>query len=106
MSHRAVALEFIQTFAAGDVASLERLLADDLQFTGPYLTATSKTEYLAILKSDPPVSAEVRILSVTEDGDDVAVFYEYEKPDETLTIAQLFRFRGSEIAETRLVFDS
>jgi hypothetical protein len=44
-------------------------------------------------------------LSVTENGDTVAVFYEYDKRDVTLTIAQLFRFTDRQISEIRLVFD-
>jgi hypothetical protein len=106
MTHREQAVEFVRRFAAGDVDRLEPLLAEDLQLTGPYLRATSRAAYLEALRQGPPEPCRFRILSVTDDGDQVAVFYEYEKPDSTLTIAQLFRFTGERISETHLVFDT
>ena len=72
---------------------------------GPYLRVTSRAAYLDALRKDAPEPCRVRVLSVTETGDTVAVFYEYEKPGRTLTIAQLFRFSGQRISDIRLVFD-
>ena len=105
MSHGEQALEFVRRFAAGDVHGLKALLCEDVQFAGPYLQVASRAAYLEALRSEPPEPCDVRVLSVTEDGDTVAVFYEYEKPAVTLTIAQLFRFRDQQICEIRLVFD-
>ena len=39
MSHRNLALQFIQHFCTGNVDALAPLLADDLRFTGPLLSA-------------------------------------------------------------------
>ncbi len=105
MSHREQAVEFVRRFAAGDVDGLEPLLAEDLQLAGPYLQVKSRAAYLEALRRDPPEPCGVRVLSVTDNGDTVAVFYEYEKRDMTLTIAQLFRFSDQRISEIRLVFD-
>ena len=105
MSHREWAVEFVRRFAAGDIDGLEPLLAQDLQLAGPYLQVKSRAAYLEALRSEPPEPCGVRVLSVTDNGDTVAVFYEYEKRDRTLTIAQLFRFSGQRISEIRLVFD-
>jgi hypothetical protein len=101
-----LALAFLHRFAAGDVDGLEPLLAEDLRVKGPYLTVRSRAEYLAALRRDPPEPSGLRVLSVTENDDSVAVFYEYEKRDGTLTVAQLFRFRDDVIYEIRLVFDA
>jgi ketosteroid isomerase-like protein len=106
MRHREQALEFVRRFAAGDVDGLEPLLAEDLQLAGPYLQINSRADYLTALRSEPPERCGVRVLSVTDDGDTVAVFYDYEKRDVTLTIAQLFRFSDGRISEIRLVFDT
>lgn len=62
-------------------------------------------EYLDSLRSDPPENCEYKILSVTEDDDAVAAFYEYQKPDKEMTIAQLFRIREKQIQNVLLVFD-
>ena len=105
MSNRERALEFVKRFAAGDVAGLEPLLSEDLRLAGPFLQVDSRTAYLEVLGRDPPEPCGVRLLSVTENSDTVAVFYEYEKRDGTLTIAQLFGFSNQRITEIRLVFD-
>jgi hypothetical protein len=105
MNHREQALQFVQRFAAGDVAGLEPLLSDDLRLTGPFLQVESRAAYIEALRREPPEPCGIRVLSVTENGDTVAVFYEYDKRDVTLTIAQLFRFTDRQISEIRLVFD-
>ncbi len=106
MTHRDLALEFIRRFAAGDVDALTPLLSADLQVIGPYLHATSRAAYLEALRRDPPLPYSVRILSVEDDGDTVAVSYEYLKSEEELRIAQVFRFVDGRIGEMRLVFDT
>jgi hypothetical protein len=88
MNHREQALEFLQRFAFGDINGLEPLLAEDLRLAGPYLRVESRAAYLEALRREPPEPCSIRVLSVTETDDTVAVFYEYEKRDTTLTIAQ------------------
>ena len=95
----------MRRFAAGDVDGLEPLLSENLQLAGPYLQVESRSAYLEALRREPPEPCGIRVLSITDDGDTVAVFYEYEKRDMTLTIAQLFRFSEQRISEIRLVFD-
>ena len=104
-SHREQALTFVQRFAAGDVEGLAPLLAEDLQLSGPYLEVTSRAAYLEALRHDAPTPGRARVVSVTDDDETVAVFWEYERPRGPLTIAQLFRFRDEHICEIRLVFD-
>ena len=105
MNNREVALKFIRRFCAGDVDGLALLLAEDLRFKGPLPQFGSRDAYLDCLKNDPPRSCAYQVLSVTESGDSVSVFYEYEKGDGGVTIAQLFKFKDRGIAEILLVFD-
>jgi hypothetical protein len=105
MSIREHALEFVRRFAAGDIDGLAALLTADLRLTGPNLQVTSSAAYLQALRRDPPAPGRATVLSVTDDDDTVAVFWEYEKPAGRLTIAQLFRFRDQHICEMQLVFD-
>jgi len=100
-----MSLEFLGRFCAGDIDGLEALLAGDLRFTGPFHTCASASEYLQGLRQDPPESCGFRALSVTEGPQAVAIFYEYQRPDRVLPIAQLFRFSNGKIAEGLLVFD-
>jgi hypothetical protein len=53
----------------------------------------------------PPEACEYKVLSVTENEDSVAVFYEYQKPERIMQIAQLFQFKDRKIHEVLLVFD-
>ena len=103
MTPRERALEFVRRFAAGEVDRLESLLAEDLLLTGPFLQVDSRAAYLEALRRDPPENCGLRVLSVTDESDTVAVFYEYQKRDTTVTVAQLFRFRGDQISEIVLV---
>ncbi len=105
MSAREVAMEFLRCFCAGDIEGLAPLLASDLEFKGPFHQFSSSESYLACLRSDPPEKCSFRVISVTEGGDSVSVFYDYEKADETITIAQLFRIDNQGIRELHVVFD-
>jgi len=98
-------MEFLKSFCAGDVNSLAPLLAEDLQFKGPFYQFNSRDAYLESLKKDPPGKCDFRVLSVTESKDNVSIYYEYEKMDGPITIAQLFRFKKRKIHEILLVFD-
>lgn len=104
-SHRETAILFIGRFCAGDVTGLEPLLCEELQFRGPLHEFDSREAYLSVLCADPPERCDFQLLSVTQAEECVAVFYEYQKPDGSLTIAQLFRFRDARISEITLVFD-
>lgn len=105
MSNREVAMEFLRCFCAGDLDGLAALLAEDLQFKGPFHHCSSSDAYLDTLKNDPPEQCSYRILSVTESGDRVSIFYDYEKRAGTITIAQSFTLRDHRISEILLVFD-
>jgi hypothetical protein len=43
---------------------------------------------------------------VTESDKHVALFYDYQKPDRTMQIAQLFRIEDERISDILLIFDS
>ncbi len=105
MTNRDVALEYLRCFCAGDIDGLASSIADGLRFTGPFHTYNSGAEYLAGLRKDPPEACEYKVLSLTENGDSVAVFYEYRKTKQVMQIAQLFGIREGKIHEVLLVFD-
>ena len=105
MNNREVVMEYIRCFCAGDIDGLESLLGADLSFTGTFHTYGSASEYLDSLRDDPPEKCGSRVLSITENEDAVAVFYEYQKSEEALNIAQLFKLNEEKIQEILLVFD-
>lgn len=105
MTNRDVAMEYLRRFCAGDIDGLEPLLAANLSFAGTFQTYCSALEYLDSLRSNPPDRCGYKVLSVTENKDSVAVFYEYQKPEHVVRIAQLFGIRDQTIHDVLLVFD-
>ncbi len=104
MPPRETALRYIRYFAAGDLDGLDSVLAERLKFSGPHLSVDSKAAYLDSLRIDPPEECGVAIQTVTEEEDEVVVFYELLKPTGTLEVAQWFKCGAEGIQETRLVF--
>ncbi|NNF58575.1 MAG: nuclear transport factor 2 family protein [Rhodothermaceae bacterium] len=100
------ALAFIERFCAGDVDGLEPLLTEDLHFSGPLFTFTSRASYLDSLRADSLDPTPYTILEVLTGTNSVAVFYILDKPTGDLTLAQLFRFEQDRIAAILLVFDA
>ena len=105
MNNRETALEYLRCFCDGDISGLEPLLAEDLQFSGPLFQFDSRAAYLDSLTADPLEKYSYKILSITESPQAVAIFYDFEKRDRDLTIAQMFKFKNQEIAEIIIVFD-
>jgi hypothetical protein len=105
MSNRDIALEYVRRFCAADIDGLARLLAPELSFKGTFHAYRSAADYIDSLRSDPPVKCGYKVLSLTEGEGSVAVFYEYRKPDRTMTIAQLFRIADDRINDVLLIFD-
>jgi hypothetical protein len=105
MTRREVVMEFLRCFSSGDIDALEPLLAEDLQFSGPFHHFGSRYAYIQSLREDPPEKCGYRLISLAESGDDVCVFYDYEKSDKPITVAQLCKFNGRKISEILLVFD-
>lgn len=105
MTRRETVMDFLRCFCGSDIDALEPLLAEDLQFSGPFHHFGSRYAYIQSLRDDPPEKCGYRIISLAESGDDVCVFYDYEKRDKPIMVAQLCRFKGKKIGEILLVFD-
>ena len=105
MTNREIVRKYLRYFCAGDIEGLESVLATDLIFTGTFHSFASANEYLASLRSNPPENCRYDILSIMEDADSVALFYNYQKPDKAMRIAQLFKISDQKIMEILLIFD-
>ena len=80
-------------------------MANNLKFSGTFVSFDSLDEYLDSLRNDPPEKCQYRVLSITENSDSVALFYDYEKPNGVIRIAQLFKISDEKINEILLVFN-
>lgn len=106
MYNKDLAKKYLEAFCAGDLPHLESLLADDLRFRGPFHNFRSASEYMDSLRCDPPEECGFKIYSITENENTVAVFYEYQKPDRVVQIAQLFEFKEQRIKDILIIFDT
>jgi len=104
-SNKDIALEYVDFFCTGNIAGLSSILSPNLQFQGPLYTFNSSEAYLDSLK-DNLSKCDYHILEVTENRTSVAVFYDLEKPDKPLSIAQLFKIHNGQIEEILLIFDA
>lgn len=89
----------------GDIDGIEPFLVPELRLEGTLSTYNSASEYLNALIENPPEECDYKILIVTDNDGEVAVFYIYRKPNHNLPIAQLFKIRNNKIYEVLLIFD-
>ena len=101
-----LASDSIRAFCAGDFRTLKSLLAADVRISGPLGEFASSAAYLGDLALDLPARCGYTILSITENGDCVSVFWRYEKPGKPLLIGQLFRICNGRITDILLIFDT
>lgn len=103
---RDTAIEYLTHFCNGDINGVESTLGPAFSLTGPLFEFRSRAEYISSLRNDPPEPATLELIHVSESSDTVLVYYAYGKSTGTITIAQLFKFKGDKIVNTLLVFDS
>ena len=106
MRHRDLAIQFLEAFAAADLAQLGRILHEDFVFTGPFFHGTSAAEYLSMLRADPPEPSTYTPWALFEHNDEVCVLYRFEKQGIVVEMAQWFQVEASQIVQSRLIFDS
>ncbi len=100
------ATEFLTCFCNGDIEGLSSLLSEEFRFKGPFIECTSKESYIDSLHEDPPINCQIEILKTFENGEEVGIFYTFNKPNVNTLMAQYFKFNNDKIIETLLVFDS
>jgi ketosteroid isomerase-like protein len=72
----ALALAYLDAFAAKDFARLDALLAPELQFVGPARSFTGARELRAALQRISAVHVRNDVKRVFSDGDEVCVIYD------------------------------
>jgi hypothetical protein len=104
-------LEFAQKymdilFSETDFDELKHLLAEDIQFRGPFYQCDSANDYLNALKSDPPKDFHYDIIQSYEDQSSACLIYQFSKPGVTTPMAQMFEIENDKIKKIALIFDS
>lgn len=105
MTNHEVVMLYLERFCAVDIEGLQPLLAPNLKFDGTFHRYHSRSEYIEDLRKNPPEKSSYKVLSMTENADSVAVFYDYRKQKKTIKLAQLFKVKDHKILEVLLIFD-
>ncbi|WP_298534901.1 nuclear transport factor 2 family protein [uncultured Algibacter sp.] len=85
------------------------LLADDYKFKNPMVALNSKAEFLALAQEIGAVITGVEIINIAENGNWVAVFYEFKSSIEGLesnTATEWFKIEDGLIKESNMIYDT
>jgi len=93
-------------FGAAPLDDMEKILAADLEFSGPFFSFFSGDEYLNSLRDDPPRDASYKILNQFENGNSACLIYEFRKPGVRSIMAQRFEIENDSIKRILLIFNA
>ena len=93
-------------YGLAPLKQMEVLLADDLEFDGPFYKSDTAKEYLSTLRENPPVDVHFDLEESFENSTSVCFIYRYSKPGVETRMAQTFKITNGKISRIRLVFDT
>ena len=102
MDSQSLATSFVECFCKADIPGISSLLSPDFRLKGSLFEFDSKQAYINSLEGNLEADANAEILSVLGNENEAAAFFIYKSN----MIGQFFRYRGGEIYETLLVFDT
>ncbi len=85
------------------------LLTDDYKFKNPMVELNSKTEFIELAKQIGAVITGIEIINIAENGNWIAVFYDFKSSIEGLesnTATEWFRVEDGFIKESKLIYDT
>ena len=88
------------------LATMRPLLADNLEFIGPFLHCHGADAYYQALIDDPPQQATYNIVQVYQQDESVCLIYEFAKAGIQTLMAQTFEVEGGKIVRMCLIFDT
>ena len=102
-----LAREFLRIFYGdGDLEELNSILAEDLEFSGPFIQTKTAEAYMAALRKSPPQEMDYDILYEFESNCSACVIYRFSKPGVDVSMAQIFEAIDGKISKIILIFDS
>lgn len=85
------------------------LLADDYRFKKPMVELNTKEEFIVLAKQIATVITGIEIINIAENGNWIAVFYDFKssvKGLESNTGTEWFRIEDGLIKESNLIYDT
>ena len=104
---KTLALTYLDAVGRKDFATVERLLAPDVRFTGPTTTRSTAVELIGALERLGAIHVRNEPTRVFVDGDDVCVIYDFitDTPAGALPTIEWLRFEGERIQAINLYYD-
>ena len=93
-------------FSTGDFDQLRHILADNLQFRGPFYSFDTASDYINSLQADPPKDFKYQVLKSYEDSLSACLVYNFSKPGISTNMTQIFDIDNNKIKSTHLIFDT
>jgi predicted SnoaL-like aldol condensation-catalyzing enzyme len=110
MTNQEIVIKFLDGFNnPAQIHESLNLLADDYRFKNPMVELNSKTEFISLAQEIGKVLTGVNIISSAENGEWVAVFYEFTSsiPEvESNLASEWFRLENGLIKESHLIYDA
>jgi ketosteroid isomerase-like protein len=100
--------QYHDALARRDFDTARSLLADDLQFIGPFESFDKADDYLGALQRLFGIVTSIDVKHRSSDGDQVVVLYEMatSTPAGTQVVCEWFGVDGDRIAWVRALFDT
>jgi hypothetical protein len=102
-----IARTFVEAFGRRDLATVARLLADDVTFHSPRVRLTGAPAVLAAMAEFAQLVTGVTVLAVMSDGNQTMIMYDMvTEPFGTLRAVDLLTVAQGRITDDVLVFDT
>ena len=107
MSPKTLALAYLNClFKTGNLVQLEKFLAPDLDFQGPFYQFQSAAAYLQALRKDPPEGFNYKLIKSFEEDTSVCLIYRFSKAGVSTLMTQWFVVENDKINKITLIFDT
>lgn len=92
-------------YKTGDFKAIRNILADDLQFNGPFQHFESAASYVNALANNPPKNVAYKMIKSYCDETSACLVYQFLKPGVSTPINQTFWIAHGKIYKMLLIFD-
>lgn len=110
MTNQEIVTKFLNGFNNPEnIQESLKLLADDYKFKNPMVELNSKAEFIALAKQIGAVITGIEIINVAENGNWIAVYYDFKSSIEGMesnTATEWFKIENEIIKESHLIYDT
>lgn len=100
------AISYVEAAGGKDADTLEKLLADDVMFIGPFTKTTGAADYMNALQRMAPIWDRSDVREAFTSGSKACVAYDFiTKAQTALTCVEVLTFEEERITHIELFFD-